>query len=73
MLLPREGPILRPRGTNLHYEVELGLVMGKSVRDLDPEDSKGALDAIKSVFLLCPLGFGKKTILRKKKMKRVGN
>lgn len=40
--------MLRPRGTNLHYEVELGLVMGKSVRDLDPEDNKGAMDAIKS-------------------------
>lgn len=40
--------MLRPRGTNLHYEVELGLVMGKSVKDLDPEDNKGAMDAIKS-------------------------
>lgn len=44
--------MLRPRGTNLHYEVELGLVMGKSVRDLDPLDDKGALDAIRSAFLL---------------------
>lgn len=42
--------MLRPRGTNLHYEVELGLVMGKSVRDLDPTDDKGALDAIRSAF-----------------------
>lgn len=40
--------MLRPRGTNLHYEVELALKMGKTVRDLDPEDEKGALDAIKS-------------------------
>lgn len=32
----------------MHYEVELGLVMGKTVRDLDPEDHKGALDAIDS-------------------------
>lgn len=30
----------------MHYEVELGLVMGKTVRDLDPEDTKGAMDAI---------------------------
>lgn len=44
--------MLRPHGTNLHYEVELGLVMGKSVRDLDPTDDKGALDAIRSAFLL---------------------
>jgi 2-keto-4-pentenoate hydratase/2-oxohepta-3-ene-1,7-dioic acid hydratase in catechol pathway len=41
--------VLRPRGTNLHYEVELALKMGKTVRDLDPEDEKGALDAIKSL------------------------
>lgn len=54
ILLPREGPVLRPRGTNLHYEVELGLVMGKSVRDLDPEDNKGAIDAIRSA-LFFPL------------------
>ncbi|KAK1140540.1 hypothetical protein N8T08_010286 [Aspergillus melleus] len=48
ILCPGEGPVLRPRGTNLHYEVELGLVMGKTVRDLDPNDEKGALDAIHS-------------------------
>jgi 2-keto-4-pentenoate hydratase/2-oxohepta-3-ene-1,7-dioic acid hydratase in catechol pathway len=32
----------------MHYEVELGLVMGKTVRDLDPEDHKTALDSIAS-------------------------
>jgi len=31
--------------------VELALVMGKSVRDLDPQDDKGAFDAIQSQFL----------------------
>ena len=31
---------------NLHYEVELALVMGRAVRDLPPDDEKGALDAI---------------------------
>ncbi|ODM14429.1 putative hydrolase [Aspergillus cristatus] len=51
ILCPGEGPVLRPRGTNLHYEVELALVMGKSVRDLDPQDDKGALDAIQSYLL----------------------
>ncbi|KAH8426730.1 fumarylacetoacetate hydrolase family protein [Aspergillus melleus] len=51
ILCPGEGPVLRPRGTNLHYEVELGLVMGKTVRDLDPNDEKGALDAIHSYLL----------------------
>lgn len=48
ILCPGEGPVLRPQGTNLHYEVELALVMGKTVRDLDPNDDKGALDAIHS-------------------------
>ncbi|KAL4953007.1 hypothetical protein BDW69DRAFT_12509 [Aspergillus filifer] len=51
ILLPNEGPVLRPRGTNLHYEVELALVMGQRVRDLDPNDHKGALDAIHSYLL----------------------
>ena len=30
----------------MHYEVELALIMGKTVRDLHPEDTKGAYDAI---------------------------
>ncbi|KAF2442135.1 hypothetical protein P171DRAFT_433693 [Karstenula rhodostoma CBS 690.94] len=46
ILLPGAGPVLRPRGVTMHYEVELGLVMGKTVRDLDPEDTEGAMDAI---------------------------
>ncbi|PLB38339.1 fumarylacetoacetate hydrolase family protein [Aspergillus candidus] len=51
ILCPREGPVLRPRGTKLHYEVELALVMGRTVRDLDPNDEKGAMDAIRSYLL----------------------
>lgn len=51
ILLPNQGPILRPAGVNLHFEVELGLVIGKTVRDLDPEDHQGALDAIESYLL----------------------
>jgi len=43
--------VLRPKGVVLHYEVELGLVMGKTVRDLDPEDHAGAMDAIDSAFI----------------------
>lgn len=43
--------MLRPKGVVLHYEVELGLVMGKTVRDLDPEDHAGAMDAIDSAFI----------------------
>jgi 2-keto-4-pentenoate hydratase/2-oxohepta-3-ene-1,7-dioic acid hydratase in catechol pathway len=48
--LPKEGPILRPRGVKMHYEVELGLVIGKTVRDLHEDDTQGALDAIESQF-----------------------
>lgn len=33
MLLPGRGPILAPRGVNCHYEVELALVMGRTVKD----------------------------------------
>ncbi|KAF3917512.1 hypothetical protein ABW21_db0207609 [Orbilia brochopaga] len=40
------GPVLCPKGVKLHYEVELGLVMGKKLRDFDENDSQGALDAI---------------------------
>ncbi|PGH18159.1 hypothetical protein AJ80_04546 [Polytolypa hystricis UAMH7299] len=40
------GPVLRPKGVSLHYEVELGLVMGKRLVDFDPKDEQGALDAI---------------------------
>ena len=48
ILLPGAGPVLRPKGVSLHYEVELGLVIGKTLRDFDPYDEKGALDSIKS-------------------------
>ncbi|KAF2682633.1 hypothetical protein K458DRAFT_419480 [Lentithecium fluviatile CBS 122367] len=51
ILLPGAGPVLRPRGVNMHYEVELGLVMGKTVRDLHPDDTQGALDAIEGYLL----------------------
>jgi acylpyruvate hydrolase len=44
--------MLRPRGVNVHYEVELGLIMGKTVRDLHPEDMKGALDAIEGMLYI---------------------
>ena len=46
--------MLRPRGVTMHYEVELGLIMGKTVRDLDPEDTKGALDAIEGTSTSIP-------------------
>ncbi|KAI4247747.1 MAG: hypothetical protein L6R40_001333 [Gallowayella cf. fulva] len=46
ILPPASGPVLRPAGVNLHYEVELALIMGRTVRDLDAEDEKQAMDAI---------------------------
>jgi acylpyruvate hydrolase len=46
ILIPNEGPFLRPRGVKVHYEVELGLIIGKTVRDLEETDTNGALDAI---------------------------
>jgi acylpyruvate hydrolase len=49
ILAPNEGPFLRPRGVKVHYEVELGLVIGKTVRDLDEKDTQGALDAIEGI------------------------
>ncbi|KAK9471615.1 uncharacterized protein V1510DRAFT_419784 [Dipodascopsis tothii] len=33
MLLPGGGPVLVPRGVNVHYEVELALVMGQTLKD----------------------------------------
>jgi len=32
----------------LHYEVELALIIGKTVKDLEADDEKGAMDAIES-------------------------
>ncbi|KAH7363832.1 hypothetical protein BKA65DRAFT_489742 [Rhexocercosporidium sp. MPI-PUGE-AT-0058] len=48
ILPPGAGPVIRPRGVDLHYEVELALVMGKTVKDLEASDMKGALDAVES-------------------------
>ncbi|PMD39896.1 hypothetical protein L207DRAFT_583741 [Hyaloscypha variabilis F] len=48
ILAPGEGPVIRPKGVDLHYEVELALIIGKQVKDLEAEDEKGAFDAIES-------------------------
>lgn len=47
IVLSGDGPLLRPKGIDMHYEVELALVIGKQVRDLKPDDTQGALEAIK--------------------------
>jgi acylpyruvate hydrolase len=43
--------VIRPKGVDLHYEVELALIMGKRVKDLDAADEKGALEAIESMLI----------------------
>jgi acylpyruvate hydrolase len=50
ILAPGEGPVIRPKGVDLHYEVELALIIGKQVKDLEADDEKGAMDAIESMF-----------------------
>ncbi|KAH0608893.1 uncharacterized protein H6S33_001121 [Morchella sextelata] len=44
LLHPNAGPVLCPRGVDLHYEVELAAVMGREADDLTAEN---ALDAVK--------------------------
>ena len=60
ILLPGAGSCIRPRGTDLHYEVELALVIGRQVSDLQADDEKGAMDAIeglnRSVASTCLVG-----------------
>ena len=56
ILPPGEGPVIRPKGVDLHFEVELALIMGKQVKDLEVSDEKGALDAIESMHFL-PFSF----------------
>lgn len=48
IVLPGAGPVIRPKGVDLHYEVELALILGKDVKDLKADDMEGALDAIDS-------------------------
>ncbi|KAI1824522.1 hypothetical protein F4861DRAFT_505988 [Xylaria intraflava] len=51
ILLPGEGAVKRPKGVDLHYEVELALVIGKTVKDFQAGDEAGAIDAIESYAL----------------------
>jgi acylpyruvate hydrolase len=45
ILQPKTGPILAPKNSNLHYEVELAAVIGSTVEELP--NSKEALKAVK--------------------------
>lgn len=53
LLHPGQGNVIRPKGVDLHYEIELALIIGKKVADLDPTDEKAALDAIDSKLPSC--------------------
>lgn len=50
ILLKGDGPVIRPKGVDLHYEAELALIIGKRVKNLEESDEKGAFDAIESMF-----------------------
>ncbi|KAI9728844.1 MAG: hypothetical protein M1834_007231 [Cirrosporium novae-zelandiae] len=46
ILPPKAGPILRPPHVSLHHEVELALIMSRTLRHLHPKDTAGAFSAI---------------------------
>jgi len=48
ILNPGAGPVVRPKGIDLHYEVELALIIGKELKDLEASDEKGAIEGIES-------------------------
>ncbi|KAM0297606.1 hypothetical protein ACHAPM_009338 [Fusarium culmorum] len=48
IVLPGEGAVLRPKGIEMHYEVELALIIGKLTKDLQASDVQGAMDAVKA-------------------------
>ncbi|PHH53317.1 putative hydrolase C21C3.09c [Ceratocystis fimbriata CBS 114723] len=55
VLLPGAGPVVRPNGVDLHYEVELALVIGKTLRNLEASEETAALAAIESYLLTIDL------------------
>ena len=57
IVLPGEGSCQRPKGIEMHFEVELALVIGKLVRDLKADDTKGALEAIQCRAYFFPFFF----------------
>lgn len=58
ILPPNSGPVLRPKGVSLHYEVELALIMGREVRDLREDDREGAMNAIECGYCVCDACWG---------------
>lgn len=51
LIEPGQGPMLIPQGVKAHFEIELGLVIGSTVRDLDRSDRRRAFDSISGYFL----------------------
>lgn len=51
ILEPDAGPVLLPRGVNSHFEIELGLVIGAELKDLNKDDRQKALDSVAGYFL----------------------
>jgi len=55
ILPPKSGPVIRPYGTTLHHEVELGLVIGAGpkgfYRNMSATDPEKAICAIHSYFV----------------------
>ncbi|KAA8915316.1 hypothetical protein TRICI_002545 [Trichomonascus ciferrii] len=54
---PGQGPILVPKGTTVHYELELAVILSKRLQNLDPSTfgEKEALDAIEGYALALDL------------------
>jgi 2-keto-4-pentenoate hydratase/2-oxohepta-3-ene-1,7-dioic acid hydratase in catechol pathway len=53
ILLQGEGPVIRPKGVELSYEIELALIMGKDVKDIEESDEAAIFDAIESTSSSC--------------------
>lgn len=52
ILKPNQGPLLIPRGVNVHYEVELAFTLNRDLKDLSPDFSaKEALESIEGYAL----------------------
>lgn len=57
ILEPGQGPILRPQGVKLHYELELAVVLNKTLKNVDPAtfSDAQALEAIEGYTLALDL------------------
>ncbi|KAH8194582.1 hypothetical protein TruAng_011251 [Truncatella angustata] len=51
ILLQGEGPVIRPQGVELSYEIELALIMGKDLKDVEESETDKIFDAIDSYAL----------------------